>query len=114
MKKCFTNLSRPPAFYMWNNSGLNVTIPRRRGKGYLKQPYGNHYVPKIECARSRLGNIDFFGLDGYLELDYGMICDRVKQVELAGEALPILAECFGFNEWIEDHKRFWETVNVGS
>ena len=72
------------AVYMWDDGGLNVAIPKRRGKGYLKTPYGHHFVARIEEARWKLGDVDFDGLDRYLSLEYGMICDLEAKFETIG------------------------------
>ena len=95
---------------MWNLSGLNVLVPKRSGKGYLRTPYGHHLVPKIEAARWKLDCVDFCGLDGYLALEYGMILDSEERQTIAEKALPVLAEAYGFSEWIEDQELFWHIL----
>jgi hypothetical protein len=98
------------AVYMWDGSGLNVAIPKRRGKGYLKTPYGNHLIERIEDARDELDCVDFDGLDGYLTLEYGMVTDSVERDKIADKALPVLARAYGFSTWREDRNHFWAIV----
>ena len=40
---------------MWDNGGLNVLIPKRRGTGYLKCPLGHHVVKALSDVESDVG-----------------------------------------------------------
>lgn len=100
------------AIYMWDNGGLNVAIPKRRGKGYLKVPFGHHANSKLNDIENEEG-IDMCGLDGYLELEYRYI-DPDKRDAIVARVLPKLAAHFGFQTWREDTKLFWKIVQPDS
>ena len=99
-----------PAVFMWDHSGLNVLIPKKRGLGFLRTPYGDHRIDKIEDALDEMGGVDACGLDGYLELEFGMVSNREEQVRIAGIALPALAKASGFSDWVENTNLFWDIL----
>ena len=99
------------AIYMWDRGGLNILIPKRRGTGYLKVPFGHHAVSglnDIECAVSA----DFDGLEGYLSVEYIHRPHGYSKSEEEAVALimPMLAKHYGFTTWREDAKLFWKIV----
>ena len=93
---------------MWDAGGLNVAIPKRKGGGYLKVPFGHHPNSKLSAIEVS-ERVDMCGLDGYLELSYGYTrLERRKQI--TARVLPQLAKIFGFKTWREDTKLFWRVV----
>jgi hypothetical protein len=56
--------------YLWLFGSLLVLIPKKRGKGFLKQPIYHNYTPESE-AITVAANCDVFGLDGHLEFECG-------------------------------------------
>lgn len=97
------------AVYIWNGSGLNVLIPKKRGTGYLRQPYGHHSIAELnEVAYDE--NCDLSGLDGCLTLEYGMTTDHQKRAEIVARVMPRLAEHYAFASWREDPKTFWSVL----
>ncbi len=99
------------ALYLWNGSGLNVLVPKKRGKGYLKVPFGHHPVPAlsdIEVSES----VDMDGLDGMLTLQYGYTYPDSKRQAIVDRVMPRLAEVFKFKEWEEvSNDAFFDTHN---
>jgi hypothetical protein len=56
--------------FLWLVNSLHVLVPKRRGQGFLRQPYGHH----IDMDLNRIGELaeaDVFGLDGDLQFDWG-------------------------------------------
>lgn len=96
------------ALYMWDGSGLNVLIPKRRDAGYLRVPYGHHAIKGLDDIGAALG-VDLCGLDGYLCLEYGHT-SRESQAAIAARALPMLAAHYRFAEWREDKAAFWAVL----
>jgi hypothetical protein len=54
--------------YSWVASGFHVLVPKKRGEGYLKQPYGHHHNEALTEIGNSVG-CDLCGLDGSLEFD---------------------------------------------
>lgn len=89
---------------MWDLGGLNVLIPKRRGTGYLRVPYGHHNDPKLNRIADAI-RADVCGLDGYLAFEISL--SRQDRERIVGIVLPMLAAHFGFTQWREDPKAFW-------
>jgi len=55
---------------IWTAIGGDIwaLIPKKRGQGFVKVPYGHHVDPGLEDVRTQLGEVDIFGLDGHLEI----------------------------------------------
>lgn len=84
---------------IWTVIDANICaiIPKQRGKGYLKTPYGHHINPGLEDIRTQLDNVDIFGLDGHLEIRIG---DKVRYPEqyeaLKAKAIRLLEVHYGW------------------
>lgn len=93
---------------MWDAGGLNILIPKRRGTGYLKVPYGHHAVKGLsDIESSEL--VDMDGLDGYLTLEYRYVHPDEQQA-LVDRVMPKLAKHFKFTTWRESAIDFWKVV----
>lgn len=76
----------------WYNDQLHVLVPKKRGTGYLKVPFGHHADHGLAEIEMKLCT-DIFGLDGALEFQrYVLLADRD---EYAAEAGMLLAEHYG-------------------
>lgn len=60
----------PKLLLCWAAGGLQVLVPKRRGKGYLSAPYGHHANKGLDTI-AELAMCDLFGLDGALYFDCG-------------------------------------------
>ena len=89
-------------------SGLNIAIPKRRGTGYLKQPYGHHAIAALDEI-SYDEKIDMNGLDRHLNLEYRYV-EVANRAEIVARVLPRLARHYGFKNWREDYNGFWAAV----
>ena len=89
-------------------SGLNIAIPKKRGSGYLKQPYGHHSISALnQIAFDE--SVDMCGLDGYLNLEYGYVEIDARST-ITARVMPRIAAHYGFSDWREDYHGFWEVV----
>ena len=62
------------------NGNLMLAVPKKRGKGFLRQPVG-HHVTDFTKFLNTLPNVkDFWGLDGYLNLELTYEDSRDKEV----------------------------------
>ncbi len=87
------------ALYYWNNAGLSILIPKQRGLGFLKCPFGHHNITAladIECEE----RIDMCGLDGYLFFPYGYKAFG-ERASIQERVLPKLSKHFKFKAWTE-------------
>lgn len=96
------------AIFMWDNSGLCIAIPKKRGKGYLKTPLYHNYVEAISDIEFSESTV-LCGIDGYLQIEYGHI-DPDKRAAIGNRVMPLLAAHYKFKEWREDREEFWKIV----
>lgn len=72
--------SRKELLWLHIDTNIWVLVPKKRGIGYLKTPYGHHANADFEkVRRDKMDNIDVFGLDGYLELCIDRISGNFKE-----------------------------------
>lgn len=89
--------------YAYSAGGLNVLVPKQRGEGYLKQPYGHHNNPQLNEILDAASPyaLNLFGLDGYLHFEVRFFSgdeSRVKDI-----VMPLLEKHYGF----ETVRHFW-------
>lgn len=93
----------------WVTEAFCVLVPRERGTGFLKVPYGHHHDPRFREVDLAVG-CDIFGLDGALEFQCG---PRVynstseRQAFLDRLATPLEA-LYGLSLRIIDPSEYWE------
>ena len=83
--------------------GMQVKVPKKNGKGYLKVPCGHHSEPWMY----EVGGYDVDGLDGMINVDCGYI-ERAEQGTVAKKLMPAIEERFGFGWKLVDARVFWE------
>ena len=95
--------------FCWVAQGLQVLVTKRRGKGFLKTPYGHHAnegLDEIEAA----AHCNLFGLDGALRFD----CDRIffggdeKRKNFLETIVPMLEAHYGYKAIEIGELEFWE------
>ncbi len=89
------------------SSSIYVLVPKKRGTGYLKQPYGHRSNAALDDAINRVKDCDVFGLDGYLE-----ICANVDEDEnkvLAVAMMDSLSTYYQFPHREVSRVEFFET-----
>ncbi|MGQ1270003.1 hypothetical protein ACT4XR_19890 (plasmid) [Acinetobacter baumannii] len=86
---------------------INLLIPKKRGKGYLKQPIGHFNCPLSTLSRD-IG-YDFFGLDGFLKVQTGYINDKE---EITHQVVIPISEFYGY-KWREvDTNTFFDILRI--
>lgn len=83
--------------YCWFPTRLDVLVPKRRGNGFVKVPWGHHQDPGLTDIE-RAAGCDVFGLDGCLMFECGI---RVATYEASRKAfedvvLPALQRHYGW------------------
>ncbi len=56
--------------YTWSSTNLMVLVPKKRGPGFLRVPYGHHADAGLDAVE-QIAQCDIFGLDGHLEFEFG-------------------------------------------
>ncbi|WP_394222714.1 hypothetical protein [Alteromonas gracilis] len=54
--------------WIYMDRSICALIPKKRGVGYLRQPYGHHINSEMEKFRDDLNGVDIYGLDGHLQI----------------------------------------------
>lgn len=89
--------------YCWVANGLNVLVPKQRGEGYLKVPYGHHFDAGLDRIATQ-ARCELTGLDGALSfavpgsLYHGPVAGREAFV---AAIVPMLCAHYG-----------WEAVEI--
>lgn len=95
--------------YCWVSEALNVLVPKQRGAGFVKVPYGHHRNVKLDILSEAAG-CELFGLDGALEFQCGgKIFHGGSEVRNAFVAtvLPLLEKHYGVPAREIDVREFW-------
>jgi len=104
------------AYYTTLNSDFLVTVPKRRGKGYLKSCFGWSYhnaqsLQWLDEHPTEYATGDVCDIDGYLSLQ--MVHDISQDEHELGivAIVDVLKRIFPHvDEWVEDAEMFWESV----
>lgn len=95
--------------YCWTAGNFSVLIPKKRGEGYLKVPYGHHYIVELTEIGTQMG-CDVDGLDGALTFDVkGAIYhgSQKGREEFSGEVMPLLEKYYGLPSREITNDDFW-------
>lgn len=95
--------------YCWTANGFNVLVPKRRGSGFLKAPYGHHADKGLD-AIATAARCDVFGLDGALEFECkGAVFHGGKAVrgEFTATVVPRLEAHYGLTAREVSESEFW-------
>lgn len=96
--------------YSWVANNFNVLVPKRRGAGYLRVPYGHHVIPGLDALAHRVG-VDVTGLDGALCFECGGSVFNgsaaVKQA-FAAKVVPLLEAHYGMASREISADEFWK------
>lgn len=102
--------------YCWVAQGLSVLVPKRRGEGFLKAPYGHH----VDTELDRIGDkvqCDVTGLDGALEFCCsGLIYHggKTARKQFSDVVVPALASHYGISAREITTQEFWRLHPVAS
>lgn len=81
-----------------------ILVPKRRGEGFLKTPFGHHVGP-LSQVEAEIG-FDLWGLDGSLDVQTGPT-GRYDKAELLARIMPPLCTHYGMTYREVDHDEFW-------
>lgn len=54
--------------YSWSAAMFRVLVPKQRGQGFLRVPYGHHPKPELDRI-AEVAGCDVWGLDGALDFE---------------------------------------------
>lgn len=96
--------------WCWVANGFNVLIPKRRGIGYLRVPYGHHHDPALDAIGELVG-VDVLGLDGALLFECGgAVFNAAPSVRdaFAAKVVPALERHYGLSAREVSPGEFWQ------
>ena len=97
--------------YCWVGCQFSVLVPKKRGQGYLRVPYGHHNIQELTDIATKM-QCDICGLGGELEfigsrsVYFGSRADRL---DFAAKLMPLLEEYYGFPSREVDETEFWQS-----
>lgn len=95
--------------YSWVSGQFSVLVPKKRGTGFLKTPYGHHHNIELSRIESNAG-CDLWGLDGSLDFQVsGAIFHggRDGQLAFSGKVMPLLEQYYGVSSREVGPSDFW-------
>lgn len=95
--------------FCWVASSFHVLVPKKRGGGFLKVPYGHHDDQGLNAIAS-VANCDVFGLDGSLEFSCtGAIYHGPQQMrdQFSAAVVPLLEKHYGMTAREITSHEFW-------
>lgn len=95
--------------WCWVASGFQVLVPKRRGNGFLRVPYGHHHDAALDAIGALVG-VDVFGLDGALFFECsGSVFHGAPVVReaFAGKVVPALERHYGWSALEISVSDFW-------
>ncbi len=94
--------------YCWVTNGLSVLIPKKRGEGFLRSPYGHHYDSALGHIAYAAG-VDVVGLDGSLDFDFrAAYVNHEQRAAAIAKVIPALEKHYGMTSREVDADEFWE------
>lgn len=95
-----TQTESPPTrelLYCWVANVFAVLVPKKRGAGFLRVPYGHHHNAKL-TAIGDAARCDICGLDGALEFECGgriFHGGETLRKEFSAVVVPLLEGYYG-------------------
>ncbi|MDR9839672.1 MULTISPECIES: hypothetical protein [Herbaspirillum] len=92
----------------WVAGQFCVLVPKRRGSGFLRVPYGHHFDEGLDDIASTV-SCDVFGLDGMLEFECGgsTYHDQVARERFFKQVVPRLETHYGVLAREVSQSEFW-------
>lgn len=92
----------------WVAGQFCVLVPKRRGAGFLRVPYGHHFDEALDDIASTV-SCDVFGLDGMLEFECGgsTYHDQVAREVFFKKVVPRLEAHYGVLAREVSQSEFW-------
>lgn len=102
--------------YCWVSQNFCVLVPKKRGVGYLKVPYGHHYDGALTDI-ANAAHVDVVGLDGALMFECGGAVfhggDAARQ-SFAAKIVPKLESHYGLSSREISSVEYWEKHPLGA
>ena len=93
--------------WMYQNRSIVALIPKRRGDGYLRKPYGHHRISGLEDIRNEIGMVDLFGLEGHLEICVDKADYEDANFKFGNKVVSHFSDYYGFPCRRVEHNEFW-------
>ena len=83
-------------YFTFQADGLLVLVPKKRGNGFLKTPYGHHTIQALDdiLDQATLLAKNLYGLDGYLYFQVKTYSGDEEKI--APILMPLLETYYGF------------------
>ena len=81
-------------YYVGIARGVSILIPKRRGVGYLKAPFGGHHCNDAYRAFTSEIQSDCFDIDGYLFVGTSYNWQSQEYRDFTSEVLQVLLEIY--------------------
>lgn len=104
------NLTSKLLRYCWVYYNFSVLVPKKRGIGYLKSPYGHHHIERLSEIGHQVG-CDICGLDGSLDFEVPsrLYCSMGdEKTEFEQRLMPLLEKYYGFSSEPIDIQAYWD------
>lgn len=98
--------------YCWVASEFHVLVPKARGEGFLRVPYGHLHNADLDAIGALVG-LDILGLEGSLhfETDLAIYCGGPKAREaFEAKVMPALENLYGWGSREIAPSEFWELL----
>lgn len=99
----------------WVSNGFHVLVPKLRGDGFLRVPYGHHHDSGLSHIAA-MAECDVFGLDGSLEFECPPVYGggQGARDEFATSIIPLLESHYGASARMIHVDEFWALHPVPS
>lgn len=96
--------------YCWISKQFSVLVPKKRGDGYLRAPYGHHHIEELTHIAYAVG-YDVCGLDGELTFEVAGSLYHGSQSNrkaFTSRLMPLLEAYYGFPSREIFAAEFWQ------
>ena len=90
-------MTKRELLYSWSAAMFRVLVPKQRGEGFLRVPYGHHPKPELDRIAA-VARCDVFGLDGALDFEVpGAIYHggKTERDAFVAKIVPLLEAHYG-------------------
>lgn len=106
---------KPCLLYCWMWARMEVLVPKKRGSGYLKVPFGHHADDELGHLET-VAECDIFGLDGALSFECGAQISSCpdKRTKFEARILPGLQKHYKMDTREVSETEFWRLHPIKS
>ena len=99
--------------YCWVSQCFSVLVPKKRGGGFLKVPYGHHHNAELTGIANKIG-VDVFGLDGSLDFEVNRSIYYGDRNKFSSVLMPMLESYYGLPSREVNVNDFWRLHPLNS